>query len=625
MRALAYSVIAECAKVYRAARAQVGGRCSVRLPPPLDSLIEKDQQIVCDHLTPTRFAAGTCIFRKGAQADGCYLIENGEVRLEAGAETHVDTERVLGYLTAGSLLGELALLDGLPRSASAFAQTDVQAQRLSASALAKLRAERPSICIALLEALGRVASLKLRAMTERFAEAVIADVTDPDVDRIVANAVEAQHAFASWPEERVDALLAALANAVAGQAEPLACATVQETSIGNVADKTGKNMYASLGVYRSLAGKVGQGIVAVDPEMLITEIASPAGVIFALVPVTNPVATAVFKTLISLKSRCALILSFHHGCLGVGNMVGTLMQSVLDEHGAPPNLLQWVRERSSRRKTVQFMAHSGVSLVLATGGAAMVEAAYSSGTPALGVGPGNCPTYLAPDADIDAAARAIVESKPYDNGLICGAEQNLVVDAGVCAAFIAALERHGAAVLSEAEASRFVSRALTPDGRHFDRRIVGQSAQVIAQAAGLKRPYVIKLIVVPSPLDAIERQSALAGEKLAPVLSLFTVQSDDEALALCLRLLAFQGTGHTASIYTRSRQRAERFALQLPASRILVNSPAVQGICGMTTKLAPSFTLGCGTFGGNSTTDNVSYRNLQNVKRLAFAVGTTLN
>jgi acetaldehyde dehydrogenase/alcohol dehydrogenase len=159
------------------------------------------------------------------------------------------------------------------------------------------------------------------------------------------------------------------------------------------------------------------------------------------------------------------------------------------------------------------------------------------------------------------------------------------------------------------------------DGRHFDRRIIGQAAQVIAEAVGIAREHDVKLIVVPSPSDAVDQQSALAGEKLAPVLSLFTVQTEDEALALCRRLLAFQGAGHTASIHTRSRDRAERFALLLPASRILVNSPAVQGICGMTTNLTPSFTLGCGTFGGNSTTDNVSYRNLQNIKRLAFVVG----
>jgi acetaldehyde dehydrogenase/alcohol dehydrogenase len=408
----------------------------MQLPPPLDALVAQDQQIVRDHLAPVRFTAGTCIFRKGAPGDGCYLIESGDVRLEADGEPHVDTERVLGYLTAGSLLGELALLDGLPRSASAFAETDVQAQHFSASALAKLCSEQPPIGSALLHALGRVASLKLRGITERFADSIIADVRDPDVDRVVAKAAEAQRAFASWSEERVDALLAALANEVAGHAESLARATVQETRIGNVADKTNKNLNASLGIYRSLAGKVGQGIVAVNPELLITEIASPAGVVFALIPVTNPVATAVFKTLISLKTRCALILSFHHACLGVGNTVCTLMQSVLDQNGAPPNLLEWVRERSSRRKTVQFMRHSDVSLILATGGAAMVEAAYSSGTPALGVGPGNCPTYVAPDADIDAAAGAIVKSKPYDNGLICGAEQNLVVDVSVRAAFV---------------------------------------------------------------------------------------------------------------------------------------------------------------------------------------------
>jgi len=589
----------------------------MRLPAPLDLLADQEQRAVRDHLTFKRFAAGTCIFRKGDPGDGCYLLESGDIRLEVGGEAHIDSERVIGYVAAGSILGELALLDGLPRSASAFAHTDVQAHFLSVTAVERLSKDAPQIGMALLQALGRIASLKLRGLTERFAESIVADEQDPEVDATVAKAVEAQHEFEGWSDERVDALLVAVANAVAGQAESLARATVEETKIGNVTDKTSKNLHASLGVCRSLVGKIGYGIMAERSELMITEIASPAGVVFALIPVTNPVATAVFKTLISLKARCPLILSFHHACLKVGNVVGELMQSVLSDNGAPANLLQWIRNRASRHKTAQFMSHPDVSLVLATGGAAMVEAAYSSGTPAIGVGPGNCPAYVAADADIEAAARAIIASKPYDNGLICGSEHNLVVDARVRDAFVEALDRHGAAVLDESEASRFMSLAIAPDG-HFDRRIIGQDARTIAEVARIKRGFLPKLIVVPALPSAIEQKSALAGEKLAPVVSLFTVQSEEEALALCRRILAFQGAGHTASIHTRSRERAQRFGLQMPASRILVNSPAVQGICGMTTNLIPSLTLGCGTFAGNSTTDNVSYLNLLNIKRLAF-------
>jgi acetaldehyde dehydrogenase/alcohol dehydrogenase len=514
----------------------------MQLPSPLDTLADADRQVVLDHFEPMQFSAGSCIFRKGAGADGCYFIEAGDVRVELGGQ-HVDTEGVLGYATAGETLGELALLDGLPRSASAFADTDVRAQFLSIAAVEQLCIQQPRIGVAVLQALGRVASLKVRQITERFAESIIADAPDPEVDRIVAKAADAGREFENWSEARVDGLLADLANAVASQAEPLARATVQETKIGNVDDKVTKNLHASLGVYHSLAGKVGAGIVVTRSDRLITEIASPAGVVFALVPVTNPVATAVFKTLIALKVRCPLILSFHRGCLRVGNAVCELMKSVLEQNRAPPDLLQWVRSRSSRHKTMRFMTHRDVSLILATGGAAMVEAAYSSGTPALGVGPGNCPAYIAADAEIDAAARAIVLSKPYDNGLICGAEHNLVVDASLREAFMTALERHGAAVLGTEETTRFISLTVEPSGRRFDPRIIGQAAQTIAGLVGIKREYPIKLIVVPSQLDAVEQFSALAGEKLAPVLSLFSVGTEEEALALCRRVLTFQGAG----------------------------------------------------------------------------------
>jgi acyl-CoA reductase-like NAD-dependent aldehyde dehydrogenase len=293
------------------------------------------------------------------------------------------------------------------------------------------------------------------------------------------------------------------------------------------------------------------------------------------------------------------------------------MEKVLVQHQAPAGLVQWVRRRTSRAKTAKFMGHGGVSLILATGSAGMVTAAYSSGTPALGVGPGNAPCYVAADADIEAAAAGIVSSKPYDNGLICGAEHNLVVDEEVRDAFVPALEGHGAAVLNAEETRRFIAAAVGPGGHTFVGRVIGQSAQAIADSVGISRSYLIKLIVVPAAADAIEQGSPLAKEKLAPLLSLFTVHGEDDGFALCRRILAAHGTGHTAVIHTRLPERAARFGLAMPASRIIVNGPAVQGVSGVTSGLVPSYVLGCGTWGGNSTTDNVSYRNLQNIKRLA--------
>jgi acetaldehyde dehydrogenase/alcohol dehydrogenase len=590
----------------------------MRLPKFLsDALTAAEQGILNGAMETIRFSAGTCIFRTGMSGDGCYVIAQGDVRLELENLRHIDTECVLGYLKAGSLLGEMSLLDELPRSVSAFAETDVVARRLSAVALRNISASHPQIGVALFRALGRDVSLKLRRSNDRIAELSSAMPDDPEVDQMVVLAGEAQRQFETWTEHRVDALLQAVAQAVARNAESLAVATVQETRIGNVADKTCKNLHASLDVYRSLAGKIGAGVICRDLERHVTEIASPAGVVFAILPITNPVATAVFKTLISLKARCGIILSFHRACLGVGGAVCDIMERVLTEHEAPANLMQWVRSRSSRNKTAKFMGHPGISLILATGSLGLVKAAYRSGPPALGVGPGNTPVYIAADAEIEGVARCIISSKPYDNGLICGAEHNLVVEAEVRDALVAALEQHGAAVLNPDEAKQFAAQALRPDGRSFIDLIIGQDAKTIAAAVGILRSGFIKLIVVPVPIDAVEDGSPFAREKLAPLLSLFTVRGNDDGFALCRRILATEGAGHTAIIHTQSRERADQFGLAMPAGRILVNTPGVQGICGITTGLTPSYTLGCGTWGGNSTTDNVSYRNLQNIKRLA--------
>jgi acyl-CoA reductase-like NAD-dependent aldehyde dehydrogenase len=583
------------------------------LPSPLDTLAQIDLDVLVGKLETARFAAGDCIFHAGSPGDACFIIDEGEVRLEI-PRPELDSEGVLGYLSPGTILGELALLDEQPRSASAYAESEVVARRLTRDAVSDLAIENPRVGAAILRALGRDAARKLRQTTERLAEHIFTDAPDPEVDAMVERAQAAQRAFDGWSEERVDALLLSLAEAVAGNAESLARDSVVETKVGNVADKTQKNVLASLGVYRSIAGAVGRGPVREIADRDITEIASPAGVIFGLVPMTNPVATAIFKTLISLKGRNALILSFQRACFGVGTTLGELLQGVLKRHGAPEDLVQWVRSRTSRRKTMRFMSHPGVSLVLATGGAGMVRAAYSSGTPAIGVGSGNAPAFVTADANIDRAAAAIVASKSFDNGLICGAEHNIVVDAAVAERLTAALEQAGAAVLRPNEAKRFLAGAVSKSTNSLDLRMIGQDAARIAAFAGIVRDHPIRTIVVPCEPDF---DSPITGEKMAPLLSFFTVSSEAEGLALCRKLLEKQGTGHTAIIHASNPETIRRFGEEMPASRILVNSPGSQGVCGSTTGLVPSFTLGCGTFGGNSTTDNVTYTNLQNVKRVA--------
>ncbi|MBV9279847.1 MAG: aldehyde dehydrogenase family protein [Chloroflexi bacterium] len=373
-------------------------------------------------------------------------------------------------------------------------------------------------------------------------------------------------------------------------------------------------MACSIGAYTQMAGKPGNGPVTVDEQRHLTQLASPVGVVFALGPVTNPVSTFIFKSLICVKSRNALIYSPNRRAQKVASRVEDLIKGALREHGAPLDLVQCVRARTSRKQTQDFMRHPNVSFILATGGPSMVKAAYSSGTPAIGVGPANTPVLVCSDADLPDVARSIVMSKTFDNGLLCGAEHNLVVMEDVRRAFVEECERQDAAVLTPDEAARFTERLVRKDGR-FKGTIVGQTAEKLARQGGVERDYPIKLLIVPSA--GITADNAYAREKLAPILSLFTVATEEEGLRACHDLLMIDGPGHTAVIFTQDPTLIDRFGRAMPAGRILVNSPAVHGMLGITTGLAISTTLGCGTFGGTSTTDNVTYTHVQNTKRVA--------
>jgi acyl-CoA reductase-like NAD-dependent aldehyde dehydrogenase len=431
---------------------------------------------------------------------------------------------------------------------------------------------------------------------------------------MVDRAQKAQKLFESWTEDRVDALLKEIAETIAANAEELAAATVAETKMGIIADKVTKIRFASLEVCKTVSGHSAAGFLT-DPQNQVSEIACPVGVVFGLIPVTNPVATIVFKTIISLKGRNALILSCHRDALGVGNQTCNIIRNVLEHHGAPIDLVQPILQRSSRHKTIMFMNHPGVSLILATGGTSMVKAAYSSGTPSIGVGCGNAPVLICADADISASAESIISSKSFDNGVICGSENNLVVVSSVRDEFIKQLEAHGAIILTEDEKNLFTAQVFEVDTPTLKRSIVGKSARFIADQTGIRRDKEIRLIVVPIKAD--ERKGPYGHEKLAPILSLSTVNNEVEGIQVCKQILDNQGRGHTAVIYTKNQDLMRQFGQEIDASRILVNAPSSGGCVGIGTGLTPSFTLGCGTFGRNSTTDNVTYTHLLNIKRLA--------
>jgi acyl-CoA reductase-like NAD-dependent aldehyde dehydrogenase len=593
------------------------------LPPPFDRLTTDDAAILTQRAVPVEFAAGSCIFEAGTIGDCCFVIDSGVVRIdvdrrELASDSEIDDETALAYVEAGELLGELALLDQLPRSASAYAYTDVRARRIDATVLDEFTRTHPVLAVALYAALGRAAAFRLRRLTKRLAVPILAEPDaegDPDVDSTVARAAAAQGSFLGWSEEAIDELLRSMATAVADHAEELARANVEEAGFGDIESKIAKNRVFSLGTYSYLAGRRAAGVVATDPGLELTELASPMGVVFGLGPVTNPVSTFVFKALICVKSRNALVLSPHHMARNVSLRVEELLRGALEAHGAPADLVQCVRSRTSRAKTVQFMEHPDVALVLATGGQKMVKAAYSSGTPAIGVGPGNAPTLVCADADLPFTLGMIIFSKTFDNGVICGSENSLLVVDAIYDAFVTEAERQGAAVLSPEEAADLSALIINPDTNRIRGDIVGQPASLIAQLAGIERTFPIKLLIVPS--SDIGPDNPYAHEKLAPLLGLFRVADEEEAIAACKRLLAIAGAGHTASIYSFDEPTISRFAEQIPASRILVNSPAAQGITGMTTGLTLTATLGCGTYGGNSTTDNITYTHLLNIRRLA--------
>ena len=585
----------------------------MEIPALLGTLPPEAAATLAGCMQRVEFPPGSCLFAAGSPADCCYVIDTGEVRIELD-QPEWDSDSVLAYLEAGSILGELSLLDGLPRSAGAYAQTHVCARRIATKDLENLSVSAPLVYAAVIGALGRSAALKLRQTNEKLADALFAEKV-PEIDELTARAAAAQREIQGWPEARVDALLHAMATAVADRAKELAEATVEATGIGNVEDKVTKNVLASLGVYKSLVGKCGQGFLSTDERSHVSEYACPVGVVLGLIPVTAPVATACFKALLCVKSRNALILSFQSSALKLAPLVGNILHDALRRHDAPVDWIQWVKSRGSRRMTTLMMRHPGVSLILATGGTSMVRAAYSSGKPAIGVGPGNVPALIAGDADLDHAARCIVMSRSFDNGLSCACENHVVVNVRVHDAMVAALEHHGAAVLSPEEVSRLTGVLIDPERGGFASRAIGQSARRLAVAAEIERPYAIKVMVVP--IDRISHDNPFAHEKLMPVTSLVTAASDEDGISRCRELLKIEGRGHSAAIHSRDKALIDRFSAALPVSRVLVNCPAVHGVGGLVSGLVPSFTLGCGTFGGTSTTDNVSYHNLLNIKRVA--------
>ena len=431
----------------------------------------------------------------------------------------------------------------------------------------------------------------------------------------LAQVREAQKKFATYTQEQVDKIFKAAAIAANGQRIPLAKKAVEETGMGIVEDKVIKNHYAAEYIYNAYKNTKTCGVLETDTAYGTTKIAEPIGVVGAVIPTTNPTSTAIFKTLISLKTRNGIIISPHPRAKESTIAAAKVVLEAAVKAGAPEGIINWI-DVPSLDLTNLLMKESDI--ILATGGPGMVKAAYSSGTPALGVGAGNTPAIIDDTADVILAVNSIIHSKTFDNGMICASEQSVIVLDKVYKAVKDEFKARGCYFLNKEETEK-VRKTIIINGA-LNAKIVGQKAHTIAALAGVKVPEATKIII--GEVDSVDISEEFAHEKLSPVLAMYKAKSFEDALDKAEHLIADGGYGHTSSLYVNAvteREKIDTFGERMKTCRILVNTPSSQGGIGdlYNFKLAPSLTLGCGSWGGNSVSENVGVKHLINIKTVA--------
>jgi acetaldehyde dehydrogenase (acetylating) len=431
---------------------------------------------------------------------------------------------------------------------------------------------------------------------------------------LVEAAHQAQKTLARFDQTTVDRICDAMARAALREAARLGEMATAETGYGVPADKREKNRFAAEDVWNYFRGMRTVGVIRETEEVI--EIASPRGVIAAIIPSTNPTSTAIFKCLIAIKSRNAVVLSPHPSAVNCINETVRVVREAAVKEGLPPEAIGCMTA-ATIEGTEALMKHKLTALILATGGIGLVRAAYSSGKPAFGVGPGNVPVFIDRTADVPTAVQNVLTGKCFDNGTICSSEQAIVADAPIAKEVREQLKLQGAHFLNAEEADRLARIVATPQ-RTLNPAIVGKSARVIAEMAGISVPPTTRCLV--AEVGGVGRDYPLSMEKLSPILAFYVVDGVEQGAQLCHEILSFGGMGHTVGIHTRSRETAKRFGMEMPASRIIVNSPTTHGAIGFSTALPPSMTLGCGSWGGNVTSDNISPLHLMDIKRIAFGI-----
>lgn len=433
------------------------------------------------------------------------------------------------------------------------------------------------------------------------------------IDGYMERARKAQREYEKFSQEQIDEVVMTIARVVYDNAEYLAEIAVEETGMGVVADKIAKNRGKARMIWNSLKGKKSKGIIERDEETGITKIAKPIGVVAAITPCTNPIVTPMSNAMFALKGGNAIIITPHHKAVRCSGKTIELINEALSKLGAPEHLIQ-ILDQQSRENTKNLI--SSADIVIATGGMGMVKAAYSSGKPALGVGAGNVQCIVDDDADIETAAPQIIAGRIFDNGIVCSGEQSVILPESRYDEMIKAFEKNGAFVITKPEDKEAIRNAMFPDG-NMNRHAVGQSVQAVAKLAGLTVPEDTKVIIVEA--DGWGEDDLLAKEKMCPVLAAFRYKTFEEGVEIARANLEEEGKGHSVSIHSNNREHIEYAGKELCVSRFVVNQTCATSAGGsFYNGLAPTNTLGCGSWGNNSISENLDYKHLINVSRIAY-------
>ncbi|WP_368545298.1 bifunctional acetaldehyde-CoA/alcohol dehydrogenase [Enterococcus faecalis] len=435
------------------------------------------------------------------------------------------------------------------------------------------------------------------------------------IDELATKANVALKAMEDFTQEQVDHIVHQMAMAALDQHMPLAKMAVEETGRGIYEDKAIKNMYASEYIWNNIKHDKTVGVINKDEQTGLMEIAEPVGVVCGVTPTTNPTSTTIFKSLIALKTRNPIVFAFHPSAQKCSAEAARIVRDAAIAAGAPENCIQWI-EQPSIDATSALMNHPGIAIVLATGGAGMVKSAYSTGKPALGVGPGNVPAYIEKTAKVKRAVNDLIVSKSFDNGMICASEQAVIVDKEIYASVKAEFEAHNVYFVKPNELQKLEDAVMNEGKYAVNPAIVGNSVEKIAELAGISVPKGTKILV--AELEGAGPEYPLSREKLSPVLAMMKSNNAEHAFELCEAMLNLGGLGHTAVIHTEDEELQVAFGLRMKACRILVNTPSAEGGIGnIYNEMIPSLTLGCGSYGKNSVSKNVSAINLINIKTVA--------